>query len=100
MQHLKEEQSSSQNSVWGSRDYIGSVDVEAGRIFLLGGRQSLREVVSFVPGLGNGHYDVYAESKYIPGYGDRIVKVELEFITDAEINYLARKDADIYLPNR
>lgn len=77
-----------------TREYLGSVDVEAGRIFLVGGKQSLREVVSFVPGLGNGRYEVYAESKYIPGFGDRIVKVEMEFISDGEIRYLEREHAD------
>jgi hypothetical protein len=78
----------------GEREYLGAVDVEAGRIFLLGGRQSLREVVSFVPGLGNGRYEVFAESKHIPGFGDRITKVELEFISDEEIDFLEKQYSD------
>jgi hypothetical protein len=74
-----------------SREYIGVVEVEAGRIFLIGGKQSLREVVSFVPGLGNGRYEVYTESKHIPGFGDRITKVEIQCISDEEIQHLERQ---------
>jgi hypothetical protein len=78
-----------------TREYLGSVDVEAGKIFLVGGKQSLREVVSFVPGLGNGRYEVYAQSKYVPGFGDRIVKVEMEFISEQELRYLERQYSDL-----
>ena len=78
-----------------TRELLGTVEVDCGRIFLLGGNHSLREVVSFPPGLGNGAYDVYAHSRYIPGYGDRIVKVEIEFITNEEILLMEREYSDI-----
>jgi hypothetical protein len=78
-----------------TRELLGTVEVECGRIFLLGGNQDLRQVVSFMPGLGNGLYDVYAHSKHVPGYGDRITKVEIEFITDEELNYLERSYSDV-----
>jgi len=79
----------------GTREYLGTVSVDVGRIFLVGKKESLRQAVSFVPGLGNGNYDVYAESKYIPGHGDRITKIEIECISDEEIAYLEREHSDI-----
>jgi len=36
--------------------------------------------VAFSSGLGDGVYDVYATYKTIPGWGERIVKVEVELI--------------------
>ena len=78
-----------------TREYLGTVDVEAGKIFLVGGKQSLREVVSFVPGLGNGRYDVYAHSKTIPGFGDRITKIEIECMSDEEIMHLEKSYSEM-----
>lgn len=51
-------------------------------------------MVSFIPGLGNGSYEVYAEIKDIPGYGYRITKMEIECITEEEIRYLAKEQSD------
>lgn len=78
-----------------TKEYLGTVEVNAGKIFMIGKSQSLREAVSFVPGLGNGNYDVYGVSKYVPGYGERIVKVEIECITEEELRYLEKEHSDI-----
>lgn len=80
-----------------TREHVGTVEVKAGRVFLLGRHESLMSAVSFVPGLGNGAYDVYAESKHIPGYGDRITKVEIECISEEEIRFLEREYSDVHI---
>lgn len=80
------------------RDFIGTVEVKSGRIFLIGSKSDLldlRQAVSFVPGMGNGTYEVYAVYKHIPGHGERIVKVEVEFISDEEIQYLEKEYSDV-----
>lgn len=73
---------------------LGVVRVEMGRIFLFGAKQPLSEMVSFKPGMGNGTYEVYAEIKNVPGQGFLITKVEIECISEAEINHLAKEQSD------
>lgn len=79
------------------RELLGTVDVKGGRLFLIGNRNDLldlRQAASFVPGLGNGTYEVYGTYKHIPGYGERIVRVEVECISDEEIKFLEREYSD------
>ncbi|UOE58197.1 hypothetical protein [Cytobacillus oceanisediminis] len=76
------------------RIYLGTVKVEMGRMFIFGQQERLHQMLSFVPGLGNGAYEVYGEIKNVPGHGFRVVKVEIEFITDDEILYLEKENAD------
>lgn len=76
------------------RILLGTVKVEMGRLFLFGAKQGLHEMVSFIPGLGNGAYEVYGEVKDVPGYGYRITKVEIECITNDEIRYYEREFSD------
>lgn len=40
--------------------------------------------VAFRSGLGDGVYDVYATYKTLPGWGERITKVEIELITEED----------------
>ena len=76
------------------RIYLGSVKVEMGRMFLFGAKQNLHEMVSFIPGMGNGTYEVYGEIKDVPGYGFRITKVEIECVTNDEIDYYEKLHSD------
>ncbi|MEC2377492.1 hypothetical protein P9X07_28075 [Bacillus thuringiensis] len=66
---------------------LGAVKVEMGRIFLFGSQERLHAMVSFIPGLGNGVYEVYAVLKDVPGYCYRSSKVEIEFMSDEVFNH-------------
>lgn len=77
--------------------FLGMVEVSMGRLYMFGMPQKLHEMVSFIPGLGNGKYEVYGELKEVPGQGHRIVKIEIECITNEEILYYAKKESDSLL---
>lgn len=77
--------------------YLGTVQVDLGKVYLFGQKERLNEMVSFIPGLGNGAYDVYGYYKNIPGYGMRIAKVEIECISPAEIQYYAKQQSDLVM---
>lgn len=83
-----------ENKLKDGRVYLGLVRVEMGRMFLFGEPQKLHEMVSFIPGMGNGAYEVYAEMKHIPGYGFRTTKIEIECVTDEEIRHYEKEYAD------
>lgn len=76
------------------RIYLGLVQVEMNRIFIFGSKQKLHEMVSFLPGMGNGSYEVYGNVKYVPGHGYRITKVEIELVSDEEINHYEKELSD------
>lgn len=76
------------------RIYLGLVKVDMGRMFLFGAKEKLHEMVSFIPGMGNGAYEVYGEVKHVPGYGYRITKVEIECVTNEEIQYYEKQFSD------
>ncbi|MEX3713423.1 hypothetical protein ABFV99_13545 [Cytobacillus horneckiae] len=76
------------------RVYLGLVKVEMDRIFIFGSQERLHEMVSFVPGMGNGSYEVYGEIKDVPGFGFRITKVEIEMVTNEEIKYYEKNFSD------
>lgn len=73
---------------------LGLLKVEMDRVFIFGKEQRLHEMISFAPGLGKGSYEVFAEVREVPGYGFRIVKVEMEFVTEEEIQHYLKKEAD------
>lgn len=73
---------------------LGAVKVEMGRMFLFGSQERLHEMVSFIPGLGNGVYEVYAVIKDVPGYGYRTTKVEIDCISDEEIMHYEKEQSD------
>jgi hypothetical protein len=73
---------------------LGVVKVEMGRMFLFGSQERLHEMVSFIPGMGNGAYEVFATIKDVPGYGFRTTKIEIECISDDEIRYYERMHSD------
>ncbi|MES9681705.1 hypothetical protein ABWK22_02070 [Gottfriedia acidiceleris] len=73
---------------------LGVVKVEMGRMFIFGSQQKLHEMVSVIPGMGNGAYEIYATIKNVPGYGFRTTKIEIECITDEEISYYERLHSD------
>ena len=79
------------------RVYLGTVRVDLGKIYLFGQKERLHEMVSFIPGLGNGVYEVYGHYKDIPGYGIRIAKVEIECITPEEIHFYAKEYSDFVM---
>lgn len=79
------------------RVYLGTVKVDLGKMYLFGKKERLHEMVSFIPGLGNGSYDVYGHYKDIPGYGIRIAKVEIECITPEEMHYYAKQESDFVM---
>lgn len=79
------------------RIYLGTVKVEMGRMFIFGAKESLHEMLSFVPGMGNGIYEVYGEIKHVPGYGYRTVKVEIECVTPEEIKYYEKLHSDLHM---
>lgn len=76
------------------RIFLGVVKVELGRMFIFGSKEKLHEMVSFVPGMGNGAYEVYGEIRDVPGYGYRFTKIEIELITEDEIRYYEKKFSD------
>lgn len=76
------------------RIYLGLVKVEMNRMFIFGSKQKLHEMLSFLPGMGNGSYEVYGTIKNVPGYGYRITKVEIELVTNEEIQYYEKQFAD------
>jgi len=76
------------------RIYLGTVKVELGKMFIFGAEQRLAEMVSFVPGLGNGSYEVHGEIAHIPNQGYRIVKVDVEFLSPEEILLLEKEHSD------
>lgn len=84
-----------EKEIENGRIHLGTVTVEMGKIFLFGSRQRLHEMVSFIPGLGNGSYDVYGEVKPIAGHGFRITKVEIECISPEERCHLEKVHSDI-----
>lgn len=43
--------------------------------------------VAFSSGLGDGSYEVYATIQEVPGWGERVTKVEIELIPDWELNH-------------
>ena len=76
------------------RIYLGAVEVKLNRMFIFGSQQKLHEMVSFIPGMGNGCYEVYGEVREVPGHGFRMVKIEIECITPEEIKHYEQKYAD------
>ena len=48
--------------------------------------------VAFSSGLGDGSYDVYATIQDIPGWGERVTKVEIELIPDWELEEMKKQD--------
>lgn len=76
---------------------LGVIKVELGRIFIFGAQQKLHEMVSFIPGMGNGAYEVFAEIKEVPGYGFRTTKIEIECVSDQEIKYYEQQQADLVM---
>lgn len=74
--------------------YLGLVEVTLNRIYIFGTQQQLSHMVSFIPGMGNGAYEIYGTVKDIPGYGYRITKIEIEFVTDEEILHYAKQHSD------
>lgn len=79
------------------RVYLGTVEVNLGKIYLFGTKERMHEMVSFIPGLGDGAYEVYGYYKDIPGYGIRIARVEIECITPEEIHYYAKQQSDFFM---
>lgn len=67
--------------------YLGLVEVEMGKMNVFGKHQRLNEMVSFVPGFGNGNYEVYGKIEKVPDHGFKITKIEIEFISKEEIKY-------------
>ncbi|MFE4029289.1 hypothetical protein ACFX4N_24365 [Priestia sp. YIM B13551] len=76
------------------RTYLGTVEVTMDRMFIFGTKQHLHEMVSFYPGMGNGCYEVYGEIRYVPGHGYRMVKVEVELVTQEELKHLEKENSD------
>lgn len=79
------------------RVYLGTVKVELGKMFIFGAKEGLHEMVSFIPGMGNGNYEVYGEIKDVPGCGFRMTKIEIECITDEEMMYYAAQHSDLVM---
>ena len=74
-------------AVHTGRVYLGAIDVEMDKIYIFGKHQQLHEMISFMPGFGDGTYEVYGEVKEIAEHGFKITKVEIECISDKEIDY-------------
>jgi hypothetical protein len=50
--------------------------------------------VVFSSGLGDGTYEVYAIIQDVPGWGERVTKVEIELIPDWEIEEYRKEEAE------
>jgi hypothetical protein len=50
--------------------------------------------VAFSSGLGDGAYEVWATIQDIPGWGERVTKVEIELIPDWEIEEYRREEGE------
>jgi hypothetical protein len=76
--------------------YLGTIEVTLGELFLVGAdprHVPILEQVHLTPGLGNGFYEVYGDIEYVEGYGYRITRMMIEFISKEEMAYYQKKES-------
>lgn len=70
---------------------IGYVRVYDNKMTITGGSELPEECVSFIPGMGNGNYEVSALIQHVPGVGPRITSVNIELISQEELKWMDRE---------
>lgn len=76
------------------RKFLGTVTSHSGKLSVTDPTDSLLEdSLTLTPGLGEGTYEAYATLQHIPGHGERITKIEMEFIPNWELTQYERLEA-------